>query len=145
MPIAPEEFLDLFRDAGTAGWLIEGGEAVAPLGATVVDAIGVHVGDVEAVRASHVEGLMIRPVGPSDASVWVEPFIAWFEVEQPLADAWRSFQPILADGRGYPQLLAELDGRVVAASALMTHRRVGLARGRGPSCPRREDVASSGP
>ena len=52
-------------------------------------------------------------------------FIAGFGVEQPLADAWRTFQPILAEGRGYHQFLGELDGRVVAASALMTHRRVG--------------------
>ena len=37
VPIALEECLDLFRDAGTAGWFIEGGEAVAPLGATAVD------------------------------------------------------------------------------------------------------------
>ncbi len=140
VPIALEEFLDLFRDAGTAGWFIEGGEVVAPLGATAVDVIGVHAGDVESVGRVEAEGLVIRPVGPSEANDWVELFIAGFEVEQPLADAWRAFQPILAEGRGYHQFLGEVDGRVVAAAALMTHRRVGWlgagtvlpeARGRG--------------
>jgi GNAT superfamily N-acetyltransferase len=140
VPIALEEFLDLFRDAETAAWFIEGGEVVAPLGATAVDVISVHAGDAESIRPAEVAGLVIRPAGPSEASAWVELFIAGFEVEPRLAAAWRAFQPILAQGRTYHQFIGELDGRVVAASALMTHRRVGWlgagtvlpeARGRG--------------
>ena len=143
VPIALEEFLDLFRDAGTTAWFIEGGEVVAPLGATAVDVVGVHAGDVESVRPSDVEGLVIRPVGSGEASDWVELFIAGFEVEPDLAAAWRAFQPILAGGRGYHQFIGELDGRVVAAGALMTHRRVGWL-GAGtvlPECARARDPA----
>jgi MOSC domain-containing protein YiiM/GNAT superfamily N-acetyltransferase len=140
VPIALEEFLDLYRDAGTTAWFIEGGEILAPLGATAVDAVGVHAGDVESIPPADVPGLVIRPVRPGEEGVWVEVFIAGFGVEPDLAAAWRAFGPILGATRNNHHVLGELDGRIVAAGALMTHRRVGWlgagtvlpeARGRG--------------
>ena len=135
--------LDLFRDAGTAGWFIEGGRGRrAARGDGGRRGRGPRAATSSRFGRPASTGSSIRPVGPSEASDWVEVFIAGFEVEQPLADAWRAFQPILAEGRGYHQFLGELDGRVVAASALMTHRRVGWlgagdrpARGAGPRHP----------
>ncbi|HET9347421.1 MAG TPA: GNAT family N-acetyltransferase [Candidatus Limnocylindrales bacterium] len=140
VPIALEEMLDLFRDAGTTGWFVEGGDAVAPLGAEAVESVGVHVGDTETIEPAEVEGLVIRPVQPGEESTWVETFIAGFEIQGSLATAWRSFGPILARARGNHQVLAEVDGRIVAGAAMMTHRRVAWlgagtvlpeARGRG--------------
>ena len=60
-------------------------------------------------------GLVIRPVdGPTDERAWVETYIAAFDVEPPIAEAWRAFEPLVARAHGYHQVLAELDGRVVA-------------------------------
>ena len=140
VPIALEEFLDLFRDAGTTGWFVEGGDVVAPIGATAVESVGVYAGDIGAISPDDVEGLVIRPIGPGEESTCVDVFVAGFEIQAELAAAWRSFGPILARTRGYHPVLAELDGRVVGVASMMTDRRVGWlgggtvlpeARGRG--------------
>jgi MOSC domain-containing protein YiiM/GNAT superfamily N-acetyltransferase len=140
VPIATDEVLDLFRAAGTSGWLIDGGDEAAAAGAVVDGRISVHVGDVAEIERGSVEGLTIRPVGAAGSALWVEAFIDWFEVPDVLAAAWRSIQPILAAGHGYTQLIAELDGELVGIAAMQTHRRVAWlgaggvrpsARGRG--------------
>jgi MOSC domain-containing protein YiiM/GNAT superfamily N-acetyltransferase len=125
VPTALEEFLDLFRAAGTAGWFVEGGEIVEPLGATAVEKVSVHAAEIDAVRPATVPGLTIRPVEPGEESAWVDTFVAAFGIPPDLASAWHRFTPRLVQSRGYHQVFGELDGRVVAVAALMTHRRVG--------------------
>jgi MOSC domain-containing protein YiiM/GNAT superfamily N-acetyltransferase len=140
VPIALEECLDLFREAGTTGWFVEGGEILSPLGATAVESIGLHAGEIDAVPPAEVAGLVIREAEPGEEAAWVDVFVAGFGIEGDLAAAWRSFGPVLARTRTHHQYLAELDGRLVGGAALMTHRRVGWvgagtvlpeARGRG--------------
>jgi MOSC domain-containing protein YiiM/GNAT superfamily N-acetyltransferase len=140
VPIATAEVLDLFRAAGTSGWLIDGGDEALAAGALPAERVSVHVGAVESVPSATVEGLEIRTVEPAETATWVEAFIEWFDVPDVLADAWRRLQPTLARTHGYVQLIAELDGRLVGIAALQTHRRVGWlgaggvrpdARGRG--------------
>jgi MOSC domain-containing protein YiiM/GNAT superfamily N-acetyltransferase len=140
VPIATDEVLDLFRAAGTTGWLIDGGDGALAAGAVPAERVSVHVANVEAVPPVSVDGLTIRPVEPGETGAWVEAFVDWFEVQPPLADAWRALQPVLARAHGYHQLLAELGGELVGIAALQTHRRVGWlgaggvrpdARGRG--------------
>jgi MOSC domain-containing protein YiiM/GNAT superfamily N-acetyltransferase len=140
IPIATEEVLDLYRAAGTSGWLIDGGDAAITAGAVRDGTVSVHAADIGAVRPANVEGLTIRPVEPDDQAAWVDVFVSAFEIEAGLAAAWRRFEPILARTHGYRQFVAELDGRVVGVAALQTHRRVAWlggaavlpeARGRG--------------
>src|SRR6476660_1716778 len=111
VPIATDQVLDLYRAAGTTGWLVDGGPEAAAAGAVADARVGVHAAPVEellAVAAPAVAGLVLRPV----------------DVEPPIADAWRAFEPLVARAHGYHQVLAELDGRVVAVAATQTHRRV---------------------
>jgi MOSC domain-containing protein YiiM/GNAT superfamily N-acetyltransferase len=140
VPIATDEVLDLYRAAGTSGWLIDGGNEAVGAGAVLDGRVSVHVGSVDAIEPADVEGLTIRKVGPDETEAWVEAFIDWFEIPPELAVAWRRLQPFLARRHRYTQLLAELDGRLVGVAALQTHRRVGWlgaggvapeARGRG--------------
>ncbi|MFL5751233.1 MAG: GNAT family N-acetyltransferase [Chloroflexota bacterium] len=140
VPIATAEVLEMYRAAGTSGWLIDAGDEAVAAGATQAERVSVHVADVAGVAPAAVEGLTIRPTEPAETARWVEAFIEWFDVAPSLADAWRALQPILAGRRGYTQLVAELDGELVGIAALQTHRRVGWlgaggvrpdARGRG--------------
>jgi GNAT superfamily N-acetyltransferase len=135
-----DEVLDLYRAAGTSGWLIDGGRAGLAAGAVRDGAVGVHVADIAAIEPATVDGLTIRPAEPADTSTWVGVFAAANELEGRFVEAWRRFQPILARVHGYQPIVAELDGRVVAVAATQTHRRVAWlgaaavlpdARGRG--------------
>ena len=150
VPIHRPRVEALFRDTGVPGWLVVGVDDPAFAGRQLDWPVGVHVGPIVQViaRAADgaepvVDGLSIRRVEPDDAAEagrWVELFVAGFEIENPIADAWRRFNPILVRSRGYHQFIASLDGRDVAASALFNRRRVGWlgagtvlpeARGRG--------------
>jgi MOSC domain-containing protein YiiM/GNAT superfamily N-acetyltransferase len=140
VPIVLEECLDLFRAAGTAGLFVEGGDVLEPLGATEDLGVGVHAAEIAGLPSSSVPGLAIRTIEPGDEAAWVDTFAAAFELSPDLAAAWRRFAPVLVRTRGYHQLVGELDGRVVAVAAWMTHRRVAWlgaggvlpdARGRG--------------
>ena len=71
---------------------------------------------------------------------WTEVFIAGYAMGAAEADAWRRIDPILVRARGYHHVVAALDGRDVAASAMFVRRRVAAlgptvvlpeARGRG--------------
>jgi GNAT superfamily N-acetyltransferase len=140
----------LFDEAGAPGWLVVGLDDPTFAGKELDWPVGVHVGPIEDVLARAadgaepaVDGLAIRRVDPGDAvdaARWAELFIAGFEIDEPIAEAWRCFNPILVRARGYQQFIASLDGRDVAASALFNRRRVAWlgagtvlpeARGRG--------------
>jgi MOSC domain-containing protein YiiM/GNAT superfamily N-acetyltransferase len=140
IPIVLDEVLDLYRAAGTSGWLIDGGQAGLDAGAVRDAAVGVHVADIAAIEPAPVDGLTIRPAEPSEGSTWVEVFAAANELDGAIVEAWRRFQPILARVHGNGPVVAELAGRVVAVAATQTHRRVAWlgaaavlpeARGRG--------------
>ena len=134
VPIQRPRMEALFRDTGTTGWLVAeiddpefaGRDAEWPVGvhrATMADVLA----RVAEAKAPNVSGMVIRRVDPDDATDiarWAEIFIAGFEIEAPVADAWRRFNPFLVRSRGNHQFIAALDGRDVAASALFIRRRV---------------------
>ena len=136
VPIATDQVLDLYRAAGTTGWLVDAGHGSERCRwPWRIGRVGVHAAPIEellATAAPAVAGLVIRPVdGPADERAWVETYIAAFDVEPPIAEAWRAFEPLVARAHGYHQVLAELDGRVVAVAATLTHRRVAWLGGGG--------------
>jgi GNAT superfamily N-acetyltransferase len=149
VPIQEPRMTALFRNAGTTGWLVAGLDDPRFQGVAAEWPVGVHVGPTDEVlaraeQATHdIDGLAIRrvdPANPADVDRWAELYIAGFAIEGPVADAWRRFNPILVQARGYHQFIASLNGRDVAASALFNRRRVGWlgagtvlpeARGRG--------------
>jgi GNAT superfamily N-acetyltransferase len=148
VPVQRPRIEALFREAGTVGWLVAGVDD-PPGEAPGESPVGVHAGSMEHVLARAaddgptVDGLAIRQIDATDrADVdrWTEVFLAGFEIDGPVADAWRRLNPILARARGYRQFIATLEGRTVGASAMFTRRRVAWlgagtvlpeARGRG--------------
>jgi MOSC domain-containing protein YiiM/GNAT superfamily N-acetyltransferase len=139
VPIATGEVLDLFRAAGTTGWLIDGGDEAAP-GAVPDGRVSVHVGDVDAIERAEVDGLTIRQATRRDMDGWSDAYVDWFDVPIGHLTARRRLTPLLARTRGYTQYVAELDGELVGIAAMQTHRRVAWlgaggvhpdARGRG--------------
>jgi GNAT superfamily N-acetyltransferase len=122
----------LFRDAGVTGWLVIGADDPDFKGQQLDDPVGVHTGTMTDVlersgSAGAVPGLEIRRVDPDDSADvarWAELFIAGFEVDEPIDDAWRRFTPSLVRARGQQQFIGSLDGRDVAASAMFNRRRV---------------------
>lgn len=131
IPIATDEVLDLYRTAGTSGWLIDAGDAGPAAGAVPDGSVGVHVADIATIAPAPVDGLIIRAAGPGDLEAWVETFVTAFELRPDEAAAWRRFEPVLAGAHSYRQFIAELDGRVVAVAATQTHRRVAWLGGGG--------------
>jgi MOSC domain-containing protein YiiM/GNAT superfamily N-acetyltransferase len=149
VPIQRPRVEALFREVGVVGWFVVGADEGSDDAAPGERPVGVHAGSIDAVLAraasvvANVDGLTIRTVDPDDAADvtrWTDLFIAGFEVEEPLAEAWRRFNPILARSRGHREFTASLEGRDVAASAMFTRRRVAWlgagtvlpeARGRG--------------
>lgn len=150
VPVYRPRMEAMFREAGVTGWLIVGVDDPAFAGQRLVSPVGIHTGwmtevldRVERSDAATVPGLTIRRVDPDDdpdVARWTELFIEGFGVEDPIAAAWRRFNPILARSRGQQQFIAALDGRDVAASAMFNRRRVAwlgagtvlpIARGRG--------------
>ena len=149
VPIQRPRVEAMFHEAGVVGWFLVGADEGPGDAAAGERPVAVHAGSMDAVLAravsvvADVDGLVIRTVDPDDeADVrrWTDLFVAGFEVEEPLADAWRRFNPILARSRGHREFIASLDGRDVAASAMFTRRRVAWlgagtvlpeARGRG--------------
>lgn len=134
VPIHRPRMEALFREAGTRGWLVAGLDDPEFAGRTPEWPVGVHaalVADVLArdreTGASAADGLVIRRVEPDDAQDverWAELYLAGFEIEGPIADAWRRFNRHLVRVRGYQQFIAALGGRDVAASAMFNRRRV---------------------
>jgi MOSC domain-containing protein YiiM/GNAT superfamily N-acetyltransferase len=124
IPIILPELIDLYRDAGTTGWLIAGIDEPPFPGGVADEFVGVHVGDLQEVPRAPVPGLDIRPIEPGEEVRWAELFVAGFGIEGPLADAWLRFEPALANVRGYHQMIARLGDRDVGAAAMFTRRRV---------------------
>lgn len=138
-----------FAAAAAPGWLVVGMEDPTSAGQALEWPVGVHSGPIAdvlaaaATEAPSIAGLAIRRVDPDDAAEaarWAELFIAGFGVDDPVASAWRRFNPELVRARGFHQFIGSLDGRDVAASAMFTRRRVAWlgagtvvaeARGRG--------------
>ena len=149
VPIHRPSMEALFREARGPGWLVIGVDDPAGAGRKLEWPVGVHTGSIGAVldaaatAAPPLDGLAIRPVDPDDASDvarWVELYLAGFGVDEPVASAWRRFNPALVRARGYQQFIGALDGRDVAAAAMFNRRRVAwlgaatvlpVARGRG--------------
>jgi MOSC domain-containing protein YiiM/GNAT superfamily N-acetyltransferase len=149
VPIQRPRVEALFRSAAVVGWFLVGADDAHDDDAPEERPVGIHAGPMDALLAraasvgANVEGVTIRTVDPDDAADvarWTDLFIAGFEIDGPLADAWRRFNPILAGYRGHREFIASLDGRDVAASAMFTRRRVAWlgagtvlpeARGRG--------------
>ena len=149
IPIHRPDVERLFAGAGGPGWLVLGfDDATAPPDG-LESPVGVHVGvtdDVIAATADSVAeqtGIDIREIDPRDDAEtrrWAEIFVAANEIEGPVAEAWRRFNPILAATRGYHQTIAAVGGRDVGVGAVFNRRRVGWlggaavlpdARGRG--------------
>jgi MOSC domain-containing protein YiiM len=135
VPIHRRRVEQLWREAGGAGWFVASLDDPTFAGAVDERPVGVHTATVEEVvarasagGAAGPDGLAIRtvdPLDPADVDRWTELFLLGFEIDGPLADGWRRFNPILARSRGYRQFIASLDGRDVAASALFTRRKLG--------------------
>jgi GNAT superfamily N-acetyltransferase len=140
----------LFRDAGVPGWLVVDAGDPSFDGVELERPSGVHAGSIDEVLArgatvavGAVDGLVISAIDPADAAGmarWTEVFITGYGMDAAEADAWRRIDPILVHARGYHHVLAALDGRDVAASAMFVRRRVAAigptvvlpdARGRG--------------
>ena len=134
VPIKRPRMEAFLRDAGVRGWLVAGLDDPEFAGREPEWPVGVHRALVEDVLerdrdtgASAIDGLVIRRVDPDDAADvarWADIYIAGFAIAGPVADAWRRFNPFLVRTRGYQQFIAALDGRDVAASALLNRRRV---------------------
>ena len=133
IPIHRPSVEALFRSAGVTGFHVAGADDPTFAGEARESPVGVHVGSIDAAiersgdAAAGVPGLAIEPVDPSDRAAalrWADVFIAGFDVEGPIADAWRRLNPILVRSRSYHQFIARLDGHDVAASALFVRRRV---------------------
>ena len=134
VPIHRPRMEALFRDTAVRGWLVAGIDDPEFVGREPEWPVGVHQALVEDVierdrktGASAIDGLAIRRVDPDDArdvARWAEIYLAGFEIEGPIADAWRRFNPFLVRARGYHQFIAELHGRDIAASAMFNRRRV---------------------
>jgi MOSC domain-containing protein YiiM len=124
IPIILPELLDLYRDAGTTGWLVAGVDDPPFPGAVGERPVGVHVGDLADVPDATVDGLEIRPIGPGEETRWAELFVAGFGIEGPLAEAWLRFERYLAKAHSYYQVIARQGGRDVGAAATFTRRRV---------------------
>jgi MOSC domain-containing protein YiiM/GNAT superfamily N-acetyltransferase len=140
VPILLPDLMELYRDAGTTGWLVAGLDDPPFADAVGERPVGVHAGDLADVPDKTVEGVEIRPIETGEERLWAEVFVAGFGIEGPLAEAWLRFEPVLASARGYHQVIAWQDGRAVAAAATFTRRRVAWlgagtvlpdARGRG--------------
>ena len=142
------EIRALFEDAGTTGYVVAAADDPPWPGAESVEAIGIHVADMEdaLAQADHVAvapGLVIRavdPADPADVARWNDVVLAGFGMRGSNADAWRRLAPALTASKGEHTFLATLEGRDVAAASLFTRRRVGWignatvlpeARGRG--------------
>ncbi len=134
VPILQARLEQLFRDAGTIGWLVAGTDDPLFAGRTGEWPVGVHGATTDEVLAhaadattGPIAGLAIRRVDPdddADIARWAEIYIAGFGITGQMADAWRRFNPFLVRARGYQQFIAALDGRDVAASAAFNRRRV---------------------
>ena len=85
--------IELYREAGTTGWLVAGVDEPAFAGAVAEQPVGVHAGAIADVPDTTVEGLDIRPIEPGEERRWAELFIAGFEIDGPLAEAWLRFEP----------------------------------------------------
>jgi GNAT superfamily N-acetyltransferase len=153
VPIHRPAMEALFREAGAPGWLVVDAGDPRFVGVELERRSGVHVGSIDEVLArgaagangagGEVDGLVINAIDPDDAAGmarWTEVFIAGYGMDAAEADAWRRIDPILVHARGYHHVLAALDGRDVAASAMFVRRRVAAigptvvlpdARGRG--------------
>ena len=134
VPIQRPRMEALFRDAATRGWLVAGVDDPEFAGREPEWPVGVHQALVEDVLqrdgetgTSAVNGLVIRRVEPDDArdvARWTDIYLTGFEIQGPIADAWRRFNPFLVRSRGYQQFIAELDGRDVGVAAMFNRRRV---------------------
>jgi MOSC domain-containing protein YiiM len=149
VPVLRPETEALFRAARTTGWHVAGLDDPTFAGEAAESPVGVHVATIDDVLHRFEQAsppgpeLAIREVDPDDAADagrWAELFIAGFEIDGALADAWRGFNPSLVRSRGYYQFIAAQGGRDVAASAMFLRRRVAWlgggtvlpeARGRG--------------
>jgi MOSC domain-containing protein YiiM/GNAT superfamily N-acetyltransferase len=124
IPAILPSLLDLYREAGTPGWLVAGVDDPPLPGAVGERPVGVHVGAIGDVPDATVDGLDIRPIEPGEERRWAELFIAGFGIDGPLAEAWLRFEPVLAGARGYHQVIARQAGREIGAAATFTRRRV---------------------
>ena len=145
VPIQRPAMEALFREAGGPGWLVVGADDPSFSLVELERPSGVHVGLIDDVleRASAgasdaavaagagagagLDGLVIREVDPddtADVARWTELFVAGYGIDGPEADAWRRIDPILVRARGYHHLIAALDGRDVAATAMFLRGRV---------------------
>ncbi len=149
VPIHRPRMETLFREAGTAGWLVAATDDPSFAGREAEWPVGVHVAEIDTILARAEEaapplpGLEIRRVDRADAAEarhWAEIFAAGFGIDGPLGAAWQRFNPLLVQARGYHQFIAALDGRDVAVSAMFMRRKVAWlgagtvlpeARGRG--------------
>ncbi len=124
VPNLRPRILEHFRANGVAGWLVD----VAPPEPGAAPDQEVAVLAIEPSRvpaAPTVPGLTIRRVGAGEATTWESVLVDAFDIEGPERDAWLAAAPSIAAIPGMQCLLAEMDGRPVAAAGLYTRARIG--------------------
>jgi len=148
IPIALPEIRELYRDAGTAGWVVAGADDPPWPGAIGEEPTGLHAAGIDAAleRAASVAvpvGVALRPVDPEDAvevDRWRELVVRGFGLQGLEAEAMARTNRWLVGAHGEHAWIASLDGVDVAAAASFMRRRVAWlggaaviprARGRG--------------
>ncbi len=141
LPQLVDRLLDVYRRAGSPGWIVaapdaapwpgaepdasDGGSAI--LHATLDGLDGLDEGGIEGGGVDRLDpGIAVRPVEPDETASWTDAIVAGFGLLEPEAAAWRDLAPHLARATGEHLFVAEREGRVVGAAALFARRKVGL-------------------
>lgn len=118
---------DLFRNAGTTGWVWAEED---PWSGALVDTTAAYLAGPAAARAPTMapDGVHIRELGVTETGVWADLVARASRLPRPIADALAALEPHLARAAHHHRFVAEIDGRPVAAASLHTHRGVGWLR-----------------
>jgi GNAT superfamily N-acetyltransferase len=116
-PVRLPDAIAFFAEHGVDGE-VSLDPADTPPGAEATIRLEAYLDRPSVVDASPVDGLVIRQVGRDAADDWMATIVEAYEPDAATARLWRSMAgPIAANARRRLQL-AELDGRVVAASSI---------------------------
>ena len=111
------EALAFFADHGVAGEVSLDPSQV-PAGVEPSIRLEAYLGRPTVVPPQPIDRLIVRAAGPDAAGDWMDAVIAAYEPDPATADLWRAMARPIAANAGRRLQLAELDGRVVAASSI---------------------------
>jgi len=148
IPIALPEVRELYREAGTTGWVVAGADDPPWPGAIGEEPTGVHAADVESALANAAsfrdpDGLTVRKVDSANADEvdrWTDVLVRGFDLQGAAAELTARANRRVAGAHGEHGWIGSLDGVDVAVAASFTRRRVAWlgaaavlpeARGRG--------------